>query len=144
MHINYDGLALPVSKSLADALVAIIKQDKLTGEAVTINFRDPDYSAENGGFHPVEIRLEKRSDTWHFCYITDFCYVGSGYTAELAKDLDFDFQAGVFQNLFGVFPIEQATDMYQIWEGNRYVSDLGRQLFTLLAGNGSVHHKYSV
>jgi hypothetical protein len=118
MHINYDGLALPVSKSLADALIAIIDQDKLTGEAVTINFRDPDYSAEKGGFHPVEIRLEKRSDTWHFCYITDFCYVGSGYTAELAKDLDFDFQAGVFQNLFGVFPIEQATDMYQIWEGN--------------------------
>jgi hypothetical protein len=108
----------PVSKSLADALVAIIDQDKLTGEAVTINFRDPDYSAENGGFHPVEIRLEKQSDTWQFCYITDFCYVGSGYTAELAKDLDFDFQAGVFQNLFGIFPIEQATDMYQIWEGN--------------------------
>jgi hypothetical protein len=24
----------------------------------------------------------------------------------------------VFQNLFGVFPIEQATDMYQIWESN--------------------------
>jgi hypothetical protein len=118
MHINYDGLALPVSKSLADALIAIIDQDKLTGEAVTINFRDPDYSAEKGGFHPVEIRLEKRSDTWQFCYITDFCYVGSGYTAELAKDLDFDFQAGVFQNLFGVFPIEQATDMYQIWESN--------------------------
>jgi hypothetical protein len=118
MHINYDGLALPVSKSLADALIAIIKQDKLTGEAVTINFRDPDYSAEKGGFHPVEIRLEKRSDAWQFCYITDFCYVGSGYTAELAKDLDFDFQAGIFQNLLGVFPIEQATDMYQIWEGN--------------------------
>ncbi|PKG93158.1 DUF2787 family protein [Paraglaciecola sp. MB-3u-78] len=118
MHINYDGLALPVSKSLADALIAIIDQDKLTGEAVTINFRDPDYSAEKGGFHPVEIRLEKRSDAWQFCYITDFCYVGSGYTAELAKDLDFDFQAGVFQNLFGVFPIEQATDMYQIWESN--------------------------
>jgi hypothetical protein len=118
MHINYDGLALPVSKSLADALIAIIDQDKLTGEAVTINFRDPDYSAEKGGFHPVEIRLEKRSDAWQFCYITDFCYVGSGYTAELAKDLDFDFQAGVFQNLFGIFPIEQATDMYQIWESN--------------------------
>jgi hypothetical protein len=118
MHINYDGLALPVSKSLADALIAIIDQDKLTGEAVAINFRDPDYSAEKGGFHPGEIRLEKRSDAWHFCYITDFCYVGSGYTTELAKDLDFDFQAGVFQNLFGVFPIEQATDMYQIWEGN--------------------------
>ena len=36
--------------------------------------------------------------------------------AELAKDLDFD--AGVFQNLFGTYPIEQAIEMFQIWETN--------------------------
>ena len=118
MPIQHEGLALPVSKSLADTLINIIEQQNTTSDSVTINFRDPTYSAEDGGFHPVEIRLEKRNDTWQFCYITDFCYVGSGYNAELAKDLDFDFQAGVFQNLFGVFPIEQATDMYQIWESN--------------------------
>ncbi|MBJ2137917.1 DUF2787 domain-containing protein [Paraglaciecola chathamensis] len=118
MPINYQGLALPVSKKLADALNYIITQNDITSDSVTINFRDPDYSAKNGGFHPVEIRLEKRNDVWEFCYITDFCYVGRGFTAELAKDLDFDFQAGVFQNLFGVFPIEQATDIYQIWEAN--------------------------
>ncbi|MFD3389089.1 DUF2787 family protein [Alteromonas macleodii] len=59
-----------------------------------------------------------RWDCQTLTYITDFAYVGSGPYVELAKDLDFDFQAGVFQNLFGVFPIEQATDMYQIWEGN--------------------------
>ena len=72
----------------------------------------------NGGFHPVEIRLEKRDEAWHVCYITDFAYVGIGPYAELVKELDFDFQSGVFQNLFGVFPIEQATEMYQIWESN--------------------------
>nr|WP_269748627.1 DUF2787 family protein [Alteromonas sp. B31-7] len=38
--------------------------------------------------------------------------------AELAKDLDFDFDAGVFQNLLGLFSIEIALDIYQIWEGN--------------------------
>jgi hypothetical protein len=38
--------------------------------------------------------------------------------AELAKDLDFDFQAGIFQNLFGTYPIEQAIEMFQIWESN--------------------------
>jgi len=55
---------------------------------------------------------------WHFCYITDFAYIGSGPYAELTKELDFGFQSGVFQNLFGVFPIEVAVDIYQIWEGN--------------------------
>jgi hypothetical protein len=38
--------------------------------------------------------------------------------AELAKDLDFDFDAGVFQNLFGIYPIEQSIEMFQIWETN--------------------------
>lgn len=118
MHIHYEGLALPVSKQLTDAIADLLTNHSVTADSVTINFRDPSYSAESGGFHPVEIRLERRKDAWHFCYITDFTYVGSGPYAELSKDLDFDFGAGVFQNLFGVFPIEQATDMYQIWEGN--------------------------
>ncbi|WP_448247510.1 DUF2787 family protein [Thalassotalea agariperforans] len=87
-------------------------------KAVTINFRDPNYSADDGGYHPVEIRLENVGDGWRFCYITDFCYVGSGYMAELAKDLDFDFDAGVFQNLFAIYPIEQDIEMFQIWETN--------------------------
>ena len=115
MHIQYEGLALPVSKALADALVSLIPQN-FNNDAITINFRDSTYSSESGGFHPVEIRLERQGNKWYFCYITDFAYVGSGPFAELAKELDFDFQAGVFQNLFGIFPIEQTTDMYQIWE----------------------------
>ena len=118
MNIQYKELALPVSERFTNAIAELLTQQQITGDSITINFRDPNYSAEDGGFHPVEIRLEKHGDTWQFCYITDFTYVGIGPFAELAKDLDFDFQAGVFQNLFGVFPIEQATDLYQIWEGN--------------------------
>ena len=118
MHIHYEGLALPVSKQLADALADLLTKYSVTGDSVTINFRDPIYSAESGGFHPVEIRLVVREQAWHFCYITDFTYVGSGPCAELAKDLDFDFQAGIFQTLFGVFPIEQGAELYQTWECN--------------------------
>jgi hypothetical protein len=101
--------------------------------AVTINFRDPNYSADDGGYHSVEIRLENEGDGWHFCYIIDFCYVGSGYCAELAKDLDFDFDfdSGVFQNLHGIYPIEQATEIYMIWEMNFmcYADDM--KVFTI-------------
>jgi hypothetical protein len=85
---------------------------------VTINFRDPNYSADDGGYHPVEIRLKNEGDGWRFCYITDFCYIGSGFMAELAKDVDFAFDDGIFNNLFGTYPIEQAIEMFQIWETN--------------------------
>jgi len=115
MRILREGLALPVTHKFTKAITVMLNEEGISGDSVTINFRDPTYSAENGGFHPVEIRLERQNNAWHLCYITDFA---SGPYVELAKDLDFDFQAGVFQNLFGVFPIEQATDMYQIWEGN--------------------------
>jgi hypothetical protein len=68
---------------------------------------------------------------WRFCYITDFCYVGSGQMAELAKDLDFDFDAGVFQNLFGTYPIEQAIEMFQVWESNFVYSAMVSKVFNI-------------
>ncbi|WP_299083224.1 DUF2787 family protein [uncultured Paraglaciecola sp.] len=117
IRIKREGLALPVSPTfalyIADFLVPYENE-----KAVTINFRDPNYSADDGGYHPVEIRLVNGGSEWHLCYISDFCYVGSGYCAELAKDLDFDFDAGMFQNLFGTSPIEQAIEMFQVWEQN--------------------------
>ncbi|MEQ5808925.1 DUF2787 domain-containing protein [Alteromonas sp. NFXS44] len=118
MNIQNKGLALPVSQRFAENIEKLLAGGAEASEAITINFRDPAYSAEEGGFHPVEIRLQRIRDTWTICYITDFAYVGLGYFAELAKELDFDFQAGLFQNLHGVFPIETAWDIYQIWEEN--------------------------
>jgi hypothetical protein len=117
IRIKHEGVALPLSPMFTLYIADLISPNE-NNEAVVLNFRDPTYSAENGGYHPVEIRLENEGDCWRFCYITDFCYVGSGYMAELAKDLDFDFDAGVFQNLFGTYPIEQAIEMFQIWETN--------------------------
>ncbi|MFT5813661.1 MAG: hypothetical protein ACI9VT_001414 [Psychroserpens sp.] len=38
--------------------------------------------------------------------------------AELAKELDWDFDAGVFQNLHGIYTIEQAIEMFHIWKTN--------------------------
>jgi hypothetical protein len=130
IRIKHEGLAVPVSPMftlyIADLLISH-KNEK----AVTINFRDPSYSADEGGYHPVEIRLENEGDGWRFCYITDFCYVGSGYMAELAKDLDFDFDAGVFQNLFGTYPIEQAIEVFQVWESNFVYYAIVSKVFTI-------------
>lgn len=125
IRIKHEGLAVPMSPMFTLYIADLIASHK-NENGVTINFRDPTYSVDDGGYHPVEIRLENEGDGWRFCYITDFCYVGSGYCAELAKDLDFDFDAGVFQNLHGVYPIEQATEMYMLWEMNFmcYADDL--------------------
>ena len=131
MRIHYDGLALPVSTKFVHQLQNLLNQNEIRSKSVTLNFRDPTYSAKRGGFHPVEIRLEQYDNIWHFCYITDFAYIGSVPYAELTKELDFDFQSGVFQNLFGVFPIEQATEMYQIWEGNFLYYYLELEAFTV-------------
>jgi hypothetical protein len=117
IRIKHEGLAVPMSPTFT-LYIADLLEPYENEKAVTINFRDPNYSADDGGYHPVEIRLENEGDGWRFCYITDFVFVGSGYMAELAKDLDFDFQAGIFQNLFGTYPIEQAIEMFQIWESN--------------------------
>ena len=91
MRILREGLALPVTHKFTKAITVMLNEEGISGDSVTINFRDPTYSAENGGFHPVEIRLERQNNAWHLCYITDFAYVGSGPYVELAKDLDFDF-----------------------------------------------------
>lgn len=125
IRIKHEAYTLSLSP-LFELYIADLLAPYKNENAITINFRDPSYSADDGGYHPVEMRLENEGDGWRFCYITDFCYVGSGYCAELAKDLDFDFDAGVFQNLHGKCPIEQATEIYIIWEMNFmcYADDL--------------------
>jgi len=132
IRIKHEGLAVPMSPVFTLYIAELLAPHE-NEKAVTINFRDPNYSVDDGGYHPVEIRLENEGDGWRFCYITDFCYVGSGYMAELAKDLDFDFDVGVFRNLFGTYPIEQAIEMFQIWETNFVYYAMTSKVFTIQA-----------
>jgi hypothetical protein len=114
--IQHDGYPLAVSKKL----VAIITQElEMHGTDIftgfIINFRGPDYSAESGGYHPVEICVDANG---RIQYITDFAYVGQGHYAELAKELDFDFSGGVFQQMGTVFPIRQGAGLFKMWQSN--------------------------
>lgn len=130
IRIKHEGLAVPVSPMFTLYIADLLEPYK-NDESVIINFRDPNYSADGGGYHPVEIKLDNEGDGWRFCYITDFCYVGSGYMAELAKDLDFDFDTGLFQNLFGTYPIEQAIEIFQVWESNFVYYAIVSKVFTI-------------
>lgn len=130
IRIKHEGLALPMSPMFTLYIADLLAPHE-NEKAVTINFRDPNYSVDDGGYHPVEIRLENEGDSWRFSYITDFCYVGSSYMAELAKDLDFNFDAGIFKNLFGTYPIEQAIEMFEVWESNFVYYAMVQKVFTI-------------
>ena len=116
MSIVTKGYALPIEK----ALVKILEKELQTieqQEPVTkiLNFRDPNYSSSEGGFHPVEIMINEQGIIQ---YITDFAYVGSGDMVELAKELDFDFSNGLLEQMGRCYPIEQAWELFKIWQQN--------------------------
>jgi hypothetical protein len=67
---------------------------------ITLNFRDAGYSAETGGYHPVEIRIVKHNSQWQFDYITDFSFQGCPYP-ELVKEIDICYQTGQVYSLYG-------------------------------------------
>ena len=88
-------------------------------EDITYSFRDENYDAESGGYHPVEIRLVKTDGLWCFDYITDFSFVGSGQDAELTMEIDFDFTNGVGFHLYtGEHQLKILGELYGLWEVN--------------------------
>lgn len=87
--VHQEGLAMPVDQELINIILNEAgnpppHKAKIT--AVSLLFKDLSYSAENGGYHPVEIRLISRNDEWYFDYITDFSYMGVVYP-ELERKL---------------------------------------------------------
>ncbi|MCM2680967.1 DUF2787 family protein [Echinimonas agarilytica] len=101
--IRHRGLRLPARfyRKLESILA---KNPGIQTGGITLNFRDENYSAEHGGYHPVEIRLDKEGDKWILCYVTDFAY--AGLAAELEKDIDVCFISELFYSrLTGMMPL---------------------------------------
>ncbi|MGR5061193.1 DUF2787 family protein [Vibrio rotiferianus] len=123
LTFKVERLLLPVSVDLQDVLNMVVdRSHKLTSstQSLVINFRDSSYSAESGGYHPVEIRLVKTGEQWVFDYITDFSYVGYPYP-ELVKEVDFDFSSGLAQFLYQFeesITDERVHEFYSMWESN--------------------------
>ena len=117
-----DGFALPVTP----ALLALLSQEAERTDLdlgrctqLTFNFRNPGYSAEQGGVHPVEIRLVRGLDDWLVDYVTDFSYQGLGQDAELCKELDFNFLDGEHTMLgWGPLRLAEARELFDIWQSN--------------------------
>jgi len=114
--IKSNGYALPINKRLIEVLnqcISSTNTDNFNG--IVLNFRDPNYSAESGGYHPVEVAIDKNGKIH---YITDFAYFGLPPMVELEKELDFDFASGIFQQCGRVYPIEQSDELFAVWQVN--------------------------
>jgi len=116
MNIQHKGYPVKISQQLV-AIISkeLAKTEVDTTEGVILIFRDPDYSAEDGGYHPVEIYVNAQR---RILYITDFAYFGQGPYAELGKELDFDLGHGVLQQMGREFPIRDGANLFKIWQSN--------------------------
>ena len=122
LKFNLKNSPFKISDELLDILTSeISKTENLPEqpEDIIFSFRDENYDAETGGYHPVEIRLIKYQDLWCFDYITDFTYVGCGHNAELTKEIDFDFTNCIgFQLYSGEHSLKALAELFDIWQMN--------------------------
>ena len=88
---SFNKTALPISQALLDTLNNALNEYAALAEARhIIHFSNKHYSAEHGGYQPVEIALKKDINTKHttLC-ITDFSFNGYPYPT-LERYLVFD------------------------------------------------------
>ena len=134
-----DGFALPVDQALLVLLNQEIAKTELNIESLTqltFNFRNPGYSVEQGGVHPVEIRLIRGLDGWLFDYVTDFSYKGVGQDAELCKDLDFNFLDDEhYLQGWGPMQRAEAHELFTLWQTN-FVAYCRMSYFTVTVSGG--------
>lgn len=130
MNININKSQVP---KMPESFYQVIEQElaQLSTEehcnAITLNFRDPRYSADRGGFHPVEIRLEKQQEHWRLVYTTDFAFHGQPFP-ELVKEIDICFNS------------KQVYSVYSGWLSENE----GIELIKLLAVNFHTYYQMGV
>ena len=118
---------IKIAPALLQLLEGLRQVNGLQGQSVIFNFRDPNYSAETGGYHPVEIMVEKDGS---LVYVTDFTYVGQGEFAELTTELNWDFRCNEYEQLwYGTnLPLHVGAEMFGIWQKN-FLSYYGDEVF---------------
>ncbi|MGO3344160.1 MAG: DUF2787 family protein [Marinomonas sp.] len=121
--ISFCDSVFPISIAFKNHLQHALSKhvNLLDKQYITLNFKDQSYSADRGGYHPVEIALTKMpNDQFLIQYVTDFSY-DNHEDIELEKELDFDFGNSVaFTRYSGWKEIDSPgiSELYQLWESN--------------------------
>jgi hypothetical protein len=94
----------------------LLKDTSLNGSGiVALNFRDPAYSATNGGYHPVEIHVDSKGEVLS---ITDFAFFGCPPMVELGIELDWSFEQGSFRQFDSFYEIEAGRGLLNLFTKN--------------------------
>ena len=117
LALEHGGYPLPVTRELIEVLEEESERRIFdpTKTGIIFSFKDPAYTAETGGFHPVEIAL---GSNLRLLYITDFAYYGQPPFAELEKEIDFDFSGWTLNHRGEEYPIEEQAELYEAWQSN--------------------------
>ncbi|MFG0904230.1 DUF2787 family protein [Photobacterium damselae] len=122
--ISSDKLKVILNQAIAQADLPVV-------ERYTVSFKDTDYSAESGGFRPVEIAINQTaSGEWIIEYITEFAYFGN-YYPELERSVDFDISSGSwFMAYSGWSSIDcdDCREFYNLWENN-FIQYVGMKVY---------------
>jgi hypothetical protein len=124
---TYGGIPMPLKLTAATSItfldslfVQLINDilDKSPGDVsngVILNFRDPTYSAENGGFHPVELAVSPKGD---LLYLTDFSFAGMPPFVELGIELDWNFERDSFRQFDSFYGLECGRGLLGLYTKN--------------------------
>jgi hypothetical protein len=85
------------------------------GDGVILNFRDPEYCAEKGGFHPVELAVSPKGD---LLYLTDFSFAGMPPFVELGIELDWNFEQDSFRQFDSFYDLECGRGLLGLYTKN--------------------------
>ena len=98
LEINPQTIITMLSPEFVQVINGVVQSspDTSNSNGVIINYRDPSYSAETGGFHPVELSISPSGD---LLYLTDFAYFGMPPFVELGIELDWNFEQNSFRQL---------------------------------------------
>ncbi|MEZ8582286.1 DUF2787 family protein [Vibrio splendidus] len=129
---SFNKTALPISQALLDTLNNVLnKYAALADGRHIIHFSNKHYSAEHGGYHPVEIALKKDiNNKYTILGITNFSFNGYPYPT-LERDFGFDFtHATVFTRHSGLKSMNALnTDkLYTLWE-SKFIANLTKGVY---------------
>jgi len=119
--------------SILNTELAKLTEPESNSTGITFNFRDPDYSADKGGFHPVEIRLNKHNNQWQFEYITDFSFQSFPYP-ELVKEIDICFHSKEVSTFYGVGMNKRESDEFIKHFLGNFITYVEMEVFTVRIG----------
>ena len=117
MQINPQTKITMLDPEFVSLMNDVLKDTSISSsDVVAVNFRDPSYSATEGGFHSVELHVDSNGDIQ--C-ITDFAYFGSAPFVELGIELDWCFvDEGYFRQFDSMHDLDCGRSLLGLYTRN--------------------------